>query len=406
MQLTITLPKLHKAQQDVIQDSARFKVLAAGRRFGKSRMGALNCLTTALKGGRAWWVSPSYPMAMIGWRELRRLAGQILGVNINKSERMITFPGGGYIQVKSSDNPDSLRGEGLDFVVMDECAFMVSETWTEALRPALADRKGKALFISTPKGFNFFHKLWAINDGDFRSWRYPTSENPFIDKTEIEAARRELPERTFQQEFLAEFLADGAFFQNIDAACVVVEREQPDAHFGHRLCAGIDFAMSEDYTVVTVACQQCKRVVDWDRFNQIDYTYQRERIRSMVERWRCAILPERNSIGQPNIEILRQMGMNVLRGADGGWGFSTTATTKPELIQSLAAGLEHDGFRVPLEYADELRSYQVEVSAMGHARFNAPSGLHDDRVISLALAWKAIVSMDKDKFEVTENPFY
>lgn len=387
-----------------MQDKARFKVLAAGRRFGKSRMGALNCLTVALKGGRAWWVSPSYPMAMIGWREMRQLASQIPGVTVNKSDRVVTFPGGGYVQIKSSDNPDSLRGEGLDFVVMDECAFMQAETWTEALRPALADRKGSALFISTPKGYNFFHRIWSINDGEYKSWRFPTSDNPFIDATEIQAAKRELPERTFKQEFMAEFLADGSYFQNVDGACTVDTKENPSDHKAHRIAAGIDFALSEDYTVITVACRECNRVVDWDRFNQIDYTYQRERIKTMVDRWKCSILPERNSIGQPNIEILRQMGMDVLRGTDGGWGFSTTATTKPELIQGLAAALEHEGFHVPDEYADELRSYQVEVSTAGHARFNAPNGLHDDRVISLALAWKAIATTNR--IEITANPFY
>ena len=96
--------------------------------------------------------------------------------------------------------------------------------------------------------------------------------------------------------------------------------------------------------------------------------------------------------------------MDVLRGADGNWGFSTTATTKPELIQSLAAALEHEGFKVPVEYADELRSFQVEASVAGYAKFNAPHGMHDDRVISLALAWKAMKTTNK--VEVTANPFY
>jgi hypothetical protein len=343
-------------------------------------------------------------MSTIGWRELRQLSAQIPGVATIKSERMLSLPGGGYVQVKSSDNPDSLRGEGLDFVVLDECAFMQAETWNEALRPALADRKGSALFISTPKGLNFFYRLWTINEGEYKSWHFPTSANPYISKGEIAAAQKELPENVFKQEFLADFITDGCFFQNLESACVIMKKDRPEDHSGHRIVAGIDFALSEDYTVVTVACNECNQVVDWDRFNQIDYTYQRERIKTMVDRWQCTVLPERNSIGQPNIEILRQMGINILRGADGLLGYSTTSASKPILIQNLAAALEHEGFKVPLEYADELRSFQVSISVAGYAKFSAPNGIHDDRVMSLALAWRAMTAINR--VEITTNPFY
>jgi len=151
--------------------------------------------------------------------------------------------------------------------------------------------------------------------------------------------------------------------------------------------------MAEDYTVLTIACRDCNRVVAWDRFNQIDYTYQRARIVDVCKRWNLSsILPERNSIGQPNIELLIAAGLPVMRGMDGIEGFNTTATSKPALIQKLASGLEHDGFNVPLDYADELKSYEVMQSPSGHAQFSAPPGYHDDRVISLALAWWAITN--------------
>jgi len=407
MPLTITLPKLHRAQQDVIQDPARFKVLAAGRRFGKSRMGALQCVMTALKGGKAWWISPSYPMSAIGWREISRLAAQIPGVKTNKSDRMIMFPKGGWVQVRSSDNPDSLRGEGLDFVVLDECAYMQEETWTEAIRPALADRKGKALFISTPKGLNYFYHLYSINDGDYRSWRYTTYDNPYIDRDEIESTKAQLPERVFKQEILAEFLSDGSYFQRVDEAAVIDVPDEPEQHKGHKLFGGLDWAMKEDFTVLTIGCRDCNRVVDWDRFNQIDYTYQRTRVMDKCKRWvLTGLLPERNSIGQPNIELLRDAGLPIVRGVDKELGFNTTATTKPELIQSLASAMEHDGFRVPVDYADELRAYDVMMGASGHPKFSAPTGYHDDRVMGLALCWWAMATMDITRFEITENPFY
>jgi len=130
------------------------------------------------------------------------LSQQIPGAEIRYSDRLITMPSGGTVQVRSADNPDSLRGEGLDFVVLDECAFIKEQAWTEALRPALSDRQGKALFISTPKGRNWFWRQWTrgnTDDEEWHSWRFPTSANPFIPQSEIDAARESLPERTFQQ---------------------------------------------------------------------------------------------------------------------------------------------------------------------------------------------------------------
>lgn len=191
---------------------ARYRVMACGRRFGKTRLGSALCIKTAADGGRAWWVAPSYKMSEVGWRLIRRLAAQIPGADVRRGERRVTFPGGGEVQVRSADNPDSLRGDGLDFVVMDECAFMDETAWTEALRPALSDRKGRAMFISTPKGQNWYYRLWLQcadpAQDEWRGWQLPTAANPYIDPAEIEAARQSLPERVFRQEYLAEFLAE------------------------------------------------------------------------------------------------------------------------------------------------------------------------------------------------------
>lgn len=153
----------------------------------------------------------------------------------------------------------------------------------------------------------------------------------------------------------------------------------------------VDWAISNDYTVVTVGCRDCCKVVDWERFNQIDFTYQRERLYQMAKRWPQLLgcLPERNSIGQPNIEIIRNR-VPVMTGPDGKPGFNTSATTKPELIQRLASAFEHEGFKVPQVAADELRVYEVEMTMTNKLRFGAPEGLHDDWVISLALLWRAM----------------
>jgi hypothetical protein len=297
----------------------------------------------------------------------------------------------------SLQDPDSGRGRKYKRVVINEAAMAryLEYAWNNVIRPALADYEGDAFFPSTPKGLNYYHTLWSLAESEpgWARFRYPTQSNPYIKPSEIEAMRGGLPERVYQQEILAEFLADGAYFQNVDAAASVVDRDTPDHHAGHSLFMGADWAKSEDFSAFVVGCRNCNRVVDWWRSNRLDFTYQRERLVNMAQRWKVSgVLPERNSVGEPNIEILIQAGLHILRGPDDKAGFNTMPNTKPTLIEKFALALEHDGFLVPKEAADELRSYEVEMSTSGHPKFSAPEGLHDDWVIALALTWWAMTN--------------
>jgi len=207
----------HTSQRVVHRHPARFKVLAAGRRWGKTRLGVNECLDAASQGQRAWWVSPSYKTANVGWRPIHRL-GLAIGANVKIVDRCVTLSNGGEVTVRSADNPDSLRGEGLDLVVIDEAAHIrkFMDVWTQALRPALSDRKGGALFISTPKGYNEFYELFknAEQSDEWASFQFPTWDNPHIDPAEIEAAKDDLPELVFRQEYGAEFVQlAGALFR-------------------------------------------------------------------------------------------------------------------------------------------------------------------------------------------------
>ena len=207
----------HPGQAHVHRNAARFTVLSAGRRWGKTRLGVNECFDVASQGGRAWWVSPSYKTADVGWRPLRRLGG-FVGAEIRRVDRRIVLPNGGEVTVRSADDPDSLRGEGLDLVVIDEAAHIrkFDVLWSQVLRASLSDRKGRALFISTPKGYNHFFELFqrAENSDDWAAFQYPTATNPFIDPGEIEAARLDLPELVFRQEYMAEFVQlAGAMFR-------------------------------------------------------------------------------------------------------------------------------------------------------------------------------------------------
>jgi len=384
--LTLNPPALHPSQRRIALDPARFRLALCGRRWGKTRVGSALCIKTAADGGRAWWVAPSYKMSRVGWRLISRLAAQIPGAVTQKSEWLVTLPGGGEVQVRSADNPDSLRGEGLDFVALDECAFMREEAWTEALRPALSDRKGRALFISTPKGRNWLWRLWqrCIDDHDleWRGWQLTTSDNPFIDPAEIEAARQSLPERIFRQEYLAEFLDDssGVFRRVTEAATATA---QAGAIGGHEYLIGCDWARQNDFTALAVLDVTTSELVALERFNQIDYAIQVGRLQALAERFHPrAIVAEANSIGLAVIEQLQRAGLPVVP-------FTTTAASKQIAIDALALAFERGSLRIlpdPVLIA-ELQAYESERLPSGMLRYGAPAGVHDDTVMALALAW-------------------
>lgn len=387
----LTLPPLHPGQRAVWNERARFKVLACGRRWGKTTLGSLACIADGARGGRAWWVAPSYKMAQVGWRAISRLAQQIPGVEIRLGELAVRFPNGGSAQVRSADDPQSLRGEGLTLAVLDECAFMQEAAWVEALRPALSDKRGGALFISTPKGHNWFWRVYqrGQNDPDWRAWRFPTGSNPHIAKSEIEAARRDMPERVYLQEYEAQFLDDaGGVFRKVMEAATATEQEPQREH---EYIMGVDWAKTTDFTVLTMLDVKERRMVALDRFNQIDWSLQRGRLKALYERYKpVSIIAETNSIGEPNIEALRQEGLPVQ-------GFTTTNASKAQVIEGLSLAFEQGALAILNDpvLIGELQAYELERLPSGLTRYNAPEGMHDDCVISLALAWWGASAMTR-----------
>ncbi len=216
--MIVTLPPLHQGQQSIDDDPTRHKVIVAGRRFGKTRLAVRCCLRVALgdrwwrpddrRPGRAWWVAPTYAVTDEGWEPLKLLARQIPGARVQLQKRRIDLPNGGRIEVRSADRPEMLVGAGLDFVVLDEAGRMKPEAWHQSLRPTLTDRHGAAMFISTPRGFNWLWDLWEQVPGmdGWARFRRRSIDNPFLDPVEVEAARRDLGSVLFAQEYEAEFV--------------------------------------------------------------------------------------------------------------------------------------------------------------------------------------------------------
>ena len=139
---TVHFPKLHAAQREIKDHRARFKVVATGRHFGKTRLGLLMCLETALAGGSTWWVWLTYKSLRPAWRDLSRIARQIGGARIQESDLLVTFPNGGEVMARTAEDPVNLRGEGLDGGVIDEAAHLKQGVWDGSIRPSLMDRAG------------------------------------------------------------------------------------------------------------------------------------------------------------------------------------------------------------------------------------------------------------------------
>jgi len=209
--------KLLKWQQEVFKDHTRFKVIAAGRRCGKSRLSAVTLLIEGLncpEGSSVMYVAPTLGQARtIMWDLLMDLGKPVIkSAHINNLE--ITLVNNRKILIRGADNQDSLRGVSLSYLVMDEVAFIKSEIWERVLRAALSDKKGRAMFISTPSGRNHFYEWYQLGqsnlDEDWKSWHFTTADNETIDPKEIEAAKRTLSSFAFGQEYLSSFNNAGA----------------------------------------------------------------------------------------------------------------------------------------------------------------------------------------------------
>jgi hypothetical protein len=398
---SLRMPPLHWGQNEVVQDPHRFKVLACGRRWGKTRMCSAIAVYTAMQNKKVWWVAPSYGVASIGWRDCLDLLRQIPGIIPHPAERRLEMPGGGSLSVRSAAGQTGLRGEGLDLLIIDECAFVPEKAWTEALRPALADRQGSALLISTPKGRNWFWKVWlrgSESEKEWKSWQMPTIANPIIKQEEIDEAQRTLPELAFRQEFLAQFLEDaGIVFRKVMQATTAIEVPGPVEK--HDYVMGVDWGKHEDFTVLTVLDATTRQMVDFQRFNQIDYVLQKGRLLALQEKWKCGIVrAERNSIGEPLIEELEREHIPV-------WPFTTTGRSKQSAIDALALAFEKEQLAILPEpvLVNELQAYEMKKTPTGMLRYTAPEGYHDDCVMSLALAWDAVLS--GAPADVIDNPF-
>lgn len=390
--ITIQLPALHVEQEVIWNQRRRFNVLNCGRRFGKTTM-AINILgNQALAGYPVAYFAPTYRMLAEVWRSFLQVFRPIIAEKV-EDEHYVKLITGGRVDFWSLDNQESARGRYYKLVIIDEAAVVqnLMDAWELVIRPTLVDLKGEAWFLSTPKGRNGFHKLHLMGrdpaNTEWASFTRSSYDNPYIPASELDALRAELSELAFKQEILAEFLEDsGTVFRHLDESCVLPVSE-PDKHLGHTLVMGVDWGKQNDFTCISTGCATCGQEVDIDRFNQVDYYLQRQRLQNMAFKWKVKFIEsELNSMGQPLFEELQRMGLPV-------YGFNTTGQSKPPLIEGLSLAIENGSLQL-LDNAvarAELEAYERRVNPMtNRSSYSAPVGFNDDTVIARALMWKRL----------------
>lgn len=246
---SIHLPRPHAAQRQIIHEAARFNVVVCGRRWGKTTMGIDRLIGPAMAGQPVAWFAPTYGMMQEVWRDVVR-AVRPIAIKTNAAEHRIELLTGGVVDMWSLDSPDVARGRKYARVVIDEAAMVLvlQDAWELVIRPALADYRGDAWFLSTPRGFTFFHDLYQRGQSaafpEWASWQMPTSSNPHISPDEIVSLQQETPAQKYRQEILAIFEADveGALWQRawIDAGRVY---QMPPLT---RIVVGVDPSVTKD----------------------------------------------------------------------------------------------------------------------------------------------------------------
>ena len=380
----IYLKQMHDGQLSILKDKTRFRVVCCGRRFGKTEAAITACTYRLLKGQKIWYCSPTNRNSKMVWRKIKTTFREYPGVYINNSDKRLELPNGAFIEMVSLHEADNLRGEGLDFVVIDEAAYVSDGVWDAVLRPMLLSDKGEALLQSSPNGHNYFWRLYMQGlDPAFTSWsshRYSSYDNPLLDPLEIDEIRLATPERLFQQEYLAEFIDDaGGVFRGVADVCTLPQRTPYSGDF----VMGVDWAKSHDFTVISLIDRSTRQQVFMDRFNQVSWEVQRGRLIEIYRQWKPSVIyAESNSIGEPNIEALQREGIPVRP-------FETTALSKTPLIDALSLAIERKELTLlnnDVQRA-ELQAYQMERLPSGKYRYGSPDGGHDDTVMALALAW-------------------
>lgn len=391
--IQFNMPPRFAWQEQVRTCPVRFRVVAAARQVGKSRLAGVECLSVALKGGKVWWVVPEHGLADQIFELLSDWARAIPEAKVRKSKKSFEFPTGGTIQIKSADDPQRLRGATLDFVVMDECAFMHEAAWYEGVRHTLTVKKGRALFTSTTFGKNWFYQLYVLGlpnnpsrDPEWMSFRFDQTASPLITQDEIESARRTMPHNKFRQEVMAEFTdGGGEVFTGVTDVATLAPQTSPLE--GHSYVFGIDWGSAQDFTSITIIDETMREMASLFRMSEPRFETVWDTVEEIYNFWKPRIcVVETNNIGSVSYQELENRGLRLKP-------FNTNPQTKRGLIDAWTVAIEQKQCYILNEAVliNEHMAYEYQDTAHGRRTYNSPRGGHDDTVISSALAWHGVL---------------
>jgi hypothetical protein len=409
--------RAHPAQAQIhAARNKRFRTVCTGRRFGKTfcLVGELLDRGGGRKGGDYGWVAPTYNVAERGVEAFRLMVPfcEVVG----RMPCRVEFQGQRDLKrtrvwFLSADNAEAIRGYGFLGLVIDEAASIPQDVWNYVLRPTISQTMGWAVFVSTPKGRNWFYDMYTRGldptEKDYASFSFPSNASPFFPQAEWDEAKRTLPEDVFRQEYMAEFLEDGAgVFRGIDN-CLIPETGNLKLESGHTVVIGCDVAKHTDWTVLIAMDAETGRCLEMARFNQLDWPIQKERIVGFARKWRGRLILDATGVGDPLYDDLKRVLPDIE-------GFKFTAPSKVALVQRLVVAIEQRKVSWPggrkLEtgnsilgeealakpqstpridwdvLTNELKRYEYAVGPTGQISYSAPAGFHDDCVMALALA--------------------
>ena len=371
----------------VLEGQEKYHVVSCGRQVGKTMLAMNLMLYWAINYGpcKIMFVSPVYAQAAKVHKELYAAIAQsgIVASN-NFSSNELELKTGTRIIFRSAERYDNIRGETVDFACLDEFAFMKPEAWTEAIKPTLLVRGRKCLFLSTPKGKTLFYELFLMGQSpeypDYKSYTASSYDTPFINPSEIDEAKRTLPEAVFRQEYLAEFIdSGGEVFTDIDKNCFPAWTPP----VGKVYC-GVDIGRAQDWTVATFMDASGK-IVDIYRNNQMEWSQMVKDILNRVRKWNATVVVEINGLGDPIFEMLKKEWPDT-------HPFTTTNTSKNEIIEGMILDINENTLKIPSQdlfwaLYSEMTVFTYEYNAKTRSiRYTHPPTGHDDTIIATALA--------------------
>lgn len=379
-------PHQRRMIQSILQSDAKYHIACVGRQYGKS-LAAMNLLLYwGINHGpcKILWVSPVYSQTAKVQKELMQaIGGSGIVKSCNYSANEITLKNGTEIYFRSAERYDNIRGGTYDYGVIDEAAFCKDEAWSEAIKPTFMVRGRKVLFISTPKGSNWFKDLYHLGLSEdypqYKSYTGSSYDTPYIDPTELEDAKKTLPENVFKQEYMAQFIdSGGEVFQNIDKN-TFNQFPQP---VGKVFC-GIDAARANDYTVATFMDQD-GRIIDYYRDNHLEWSEMIREILKKVRKWNATVMIEVNSIGDVLFELIKKEWQDV-------HPFITSSKSKNEIIEGLILDMNEINIKIPDRALwpalyDELSVFTYDYNPKTRSiRYGHPTGMNDDTVLATAI---------------------